>query len=441
MYLQGTGGLMEEKNCTGQKLYDLCAKMFPLNRSITGNGVRETFRILQNSIPDIKICLSEVPSGTKVFDWTVPDEWNCSEAYVEDPDGNRIIDMKDSNLHLLGYSVPVDKYLERDALLEHIYTLPAQPDLFPYVTSYYSRRWGFSMTDNQKKALKDGKYHAVIKSVLEPGSLTYGEIFIKGNTDDEILLTSYTCHPSMADNECSGPALITALARFINDMSNKRYSYRLVLAPETIGAITYISRNLDHLKEHVKAAFNLTCVGDDRTYSIVHSRYADTYADRLLMNVLKCNEAGFDEYPYTARGSDERQYQAPGVDIPMVCFCRSKYHIYPEYHTSADNMDMISPAGLQGAYDVMVRTIMLAEKNLKFRTTVLCEPQLGKRGLVPTMSSKETYQQTLALKDLIAYADGRNDLIGISEIIGQPVNILLPLVDKLLECGLFEVAE
>lgn len=432
---------MEKDKSTGQEMYDLCGRMFPLNRSITGNGVRETFRLLQEEIPDIEIKLTEVPSGTQVFDWTVPDEWNCEEAYLEGPDGSRILDMKDSNLHVLGYSEPVDKVLELDDLMGHIYTLPRQPDLFPYVTSYYSRRWGFSMTDNQKKALRLGKYHAVIRSTLAPGSLTFGEMYFKGRTEDEILLSSYTCHPSMADNECSGPALMVSLARFIKGLSNKRYSYRLVLAPETIGAITYISRNINELKAHVKAAFNLTCVGDDRTYSIVHSRYADTYADRLLMNVLKGSTAGFDEYPYTARGSDERQYQAPGVDVPMVCFCRSKYHLYPEYHTSADNMDMISPAGLQGSYDIMTKVILLAEKNLKYRTTVLCEPQLGKRGLVPTMSSKETYQQTLALKDLIAYADGRNDLLEISGIIGQPVDILLSLADKLVECGLFEVSE
>ena len=280
----------------------------------------------------------------------------------------------------------------------------------------------------------------MIRSTLEPGSLTYGEIFFPGETDEEIFFSSYTCHPSMADNECSGPALITALARHIADMPRRRYSYRLVLAPETIGALTYIDRNLPHMKQHIKAGFNLTCVGDDRAYSIVHSRYADTYADRVLTNVLAHSGHAFDEYPYIKRGSDERQYQAPGVDIPLVCFCRSKYHIYPEYHTSADNLDIISPEGLQGSYDIMVKCIDLMEYNKKYRTTTLGEPQLGKRGLVPTMSSKETYQQTLALKDLIAYADGTNDLIRISELIEQPVDMLIPLVDRLLDCDLFEVA-
>ena len=436
-----TGVRMMSECAAGEKLYDLCGRLFPINRSITGDGVRKTLGILQKEIPDIEMKITEVPTGTKVFDWVVPKEWNCEEAYLEGPDGERIVDFSDSNLHVLGYSVPVDTVLDLDEMKEHIWTLPDQPDVFPYVTSYYKERWGFSMTDRQLRDLKPGKYHAVIKSVLKEGSLTYAEIFIKGRSEDEIMFTSYTCHPSMADNECSGPALITALSRYIYDMKDRRYSYRLVLAPETIGAITYISRNLQELQEHVVAAFNLTCVGDDRAYSLVHSRYADTYADRILTNVLKYHEPGFIDYPYTARGSDERQYQAPGVDIPMVCFCRSKYHVYPEYHTSADNMDMISPQGLQGAYDVMCKTIKLIEYNRKYRVTTLCEPQLGKRGLVPTMSSKETYQETLALKDLLAYADGKNDLVGISDIIGQPADVLISLVDRLLDCGLFEVCE
>ena len=221
----------------GQKMYDLCGRLFPINRSITGNGVRETFRLLQKEIPDIEIKLTEVNSGTRVFDWTIPDEWNCDEAYLEGPDGRRIVDMKDSNLHVLGYSTPVDITLDLEEMKEHIWTLEDQPSLFPYVTSYYKERWGFSMTHDMFSSLKPGKYHAVIKSVLAPGSLTYGEIYMKGSSDDEIMLSSYTCHPSMANNECSGPALMTALAAYISSIPERHCSYRLVLAPETIGAI------------------------------------------------------------------------------------------------------------------------------------------------------------------------------------------------------------
>ena len=244
----------------------------------------------------------------------------------------------------------------------------------------------------------------------------------------------------MANNEGSGPSLITELAKYISSMNDRYYSYRLVLAPETIGALTYISRNLENLQRHVKAAFNLTCVGDNRTYSIVHSRYADTLADKVLTNVLKNHYPDYMDYSYLERGSDERQYQAPGVDIPMVAFCRSKFHVFPEYHTSADNLDFISPAGLQGSFDVMKKVIDTLEYNRFYKVTTLGEPQLGRRGLVPTMSSKETYQQTLALKDLIAYADGTNDLVDISNIINVPVDVLIPLIDKLTECRLFREA-
>ncbi|MBQ2453271.1 MAG: DUF4910 domain-containing protein, partial [Lachnospiraceae bacterium] len=208
----------------GRKMYELCKEIFPLNRSITGDAVRETFRILQSHIPDIEIKMHEVPSGTEVLDWTVPDEWNCSEAYLEDPDGNRIVDMKDSNLHVLGYSVPTDLTLPLEELKEHLYYLKDQPHVFPYVTSYYAPRWGFSMTYDQYKELKEGDYHAVIRSTLEPGSLTYGEMYFPGDSDEEIFFSSYTCHPSMANNECSGPALMTALARYIADMPSRRYS-------------------------------------------------------------------------------------------------------------------------------------------------------------------------------------------------------------------------
>lgn len=421
----------------GQEMFDLCKEMYPICRSLTGRGVRETFKILQKYLKtDMKI--TEVPSGTKVCDWTVPKEWNIEDAYIEDMSGNRIVDFKDTNLHVLGYSTPVDVKMPLSELKEHIYTLKDQPDVIPYTTSYYKERWGFAMTQNQLDSLPDGEYHAVIKSTLEDGSLTYGEIYIPGESDEEIFFSSYICHPSMANNECSGPALLTYVANYILSMEHRRYSYRLVLAPETIGAITYISKHLDDLKNKVVCAFNLTCVGDDRTYSIVHSRYGNTLADRVLTNVLKYHYPKYMDYSYTKRGSDERQYQAPGVDVPMVCFCRSKYHVYPEYHTSADNLDIISKDGLGGSLDVMVKCINLLEANKVYEVTCLCEPQLGKRGLVPTMSSKETYLETLALKDILAYADGTNDIIDLSNIIEQPADRVIKVCKQLLEAELIK---
>ena len=424
----------------GRRMYGLCTRMFPICRSIMGNGVRETFRMLQSEIPEIPFEMHEVPTGTQVLDWKIPKEWNINDAYIRTPGGDIICEFKKNNLHILHYSIPVNKTVTLEELKQHITTLPDQPDVIPYASSYYEERWGFCMSYNDYLKLEEGEYLVYIDSELKNGSLTYGEILLPGERDEEIFFSSYTCHPSMANNECSGPSLIIELARYLHSLPKRRFSYRLVLAPETIGALTYISKNLPHLQSHVKAAFNLTCVGDDRTYSIVHSRYGNTLADKVLENVLRFHYPEFKDYDYTKRGSDERQYQAPGVDVPMVAFCRSKYHVFPEYHTSADNLDFVSTGGLQGSFDVMKKVINALEYNRNFKVTTLGEPQLGRRGLVPTMSDKTTYQQTLALKDLIAYADGTNDLIDISNLIGVPTDRLIPLIDKLVECRLFREA-
>ena len=420
----------------GRQMFAMAEEMFPLCRSITGDGVRATFDILRRKMPDMK--LYEVPTGTQVFDWTVPNEWNIRDAYIENESGEKIIDFKENNLHVLGYSVPVDEWIELDELLEHVYTLPEQPELIPYCTSYYKERWGFCMSENQKNTLTNGKYHVYIDSTLAPGSLTYGELLIPGESSEEIFFSSYICHPSMANNECSGPVVIAQLADYIKKMPHRRYSYRLVLLPETIGAITYISRNLDVMKKNIIAGFNVTCVGDDRTYSIVHSKYENTLADKVMTNVLEYHYPKYCDYTYLERGSDERQYQAPGVDIPLVCFCRSKYHVYPEYHTSGDNLDIISPDGLAGSLDVLIQCIEALENNYTYKITCLCEPQLGRRGLMPTTSNKNSYKDTLILKDIAAYADGTNDIFELSDFIGHSVKDMIPVIGKLVDAGLLE---
>lgn len=423
----------------GKEMFRRVEEIFPICRSIMGEGVRRTFDILLKYIPDMK--LFEVPTGTKAFDWTIPNEWTIRDAYIEDENNNRIVDMNVNNLHVMGYSTPVDEWMDLSELKEHIYTLKDQPDLIPYCTSYYKERWGFCMSEEMLAALPDGKYHAYIDSDLAPGSLTYGELLIPGKSSEEIFFSSYICHPSMANNECSGPVVMTKLAEYIKAIPDRRYSYRLVLLPETIGAITYISRNLETMKKNIIAGFNITCVGDDRAYSIVHSRYADTLADRVLMNVLKSQDPKFKEYSYLERGSDERQYQAPGVDIPLVCFTRSKYHVYPEYHTSGDNLDIISPDGLAGSLEVMIKCIEALENNYNYRIKCLCEPQLGRRGLMPTTSNKESYKDTLILKDISAYADGTNDIFKLSDLIGHSVHDMLPTIKRMAEAGLLEAVE
>lgn len=423
----------------GHVMYKLACSMFPICRSITGNGFRKSLQMLKDVVPEIQ--MHEVPSGTQVFDWTVPKEWNIRDAYVETKDGEKVIDFTKTNLHVLGYSVPVDQWVSREELFSHLYTQPDQPDWIPYVTSYYKERWGFCVSENQKKTLNDEEYHVVIDSTLEDGSLTYGDLVIKGDSDDEILLSTYLCHPSMANNELSGPVVQLELIKYIQSLSHRRYTYRFVFIPETIGSITYCSQHLEELKAHVKACFVLTCVGDDRDYSIIESRYADSLTDRVLRNVLRFHYPDYKTYSFLERGSDERQYGSPGVNLPVCGVCRTKYHVYPEYHTSADDMSLISPEGLNGTYEMMVKVINVLEYNYHYVVACCGEPQLGKRGLYPTISQKGSYNAVKATVDLLAYADGRNDLIGISDLIHQPVDVLIPIINKMRANDLLRVKE
>ncbi len=418
-------------------MYDMAARLFPICRSITGNGFRESLGIIREAVPGIKVY--EVPTGTQVFDWTVPKEWNCKGGGIYRLNGEKVIDFKDTNLHILGYSLPVDQVVSREELLEHVYTLPEQPDWIPYVTSYYQERWGFCMSENQKRAMHDDQYRVLIDSTLEDGSLTYGELIIPGETEDEILLSTYLCHPSMANDELSGPVVQAELARYIQSLPRHRYTYRLVFIPETIGSITYCSRNLEALQKNVRAGFVLCCMGDIRTYSYIASKYEDTLADRVMQNVLKFHAPDYIRYSFLKRGSDERQYCSAGIDLPVCGFCRSKHQEYPEYHTSADDMSLISPEGLEGSYEVMVKVINALENNEHYRIRCKGEPQLGKRGLYPNVSQKGTFHSILSLRDFIAYADGRNDLIDISNIINVPIDLLLPMKEKLMENNLLEI--
>ncbi len=413
----------------GKSMYDLCSRIFPICRSITGDGVRQTLYILREMCPSLMI--HEVPSGTKVFDWTVPKEWIIRGAWIKNQNGETVLDFTTSNLHVLGYSLPIDQIMSLPQLKEMIYTQPDQPDAVPYVTSYYQERSGFCMSEKQKNSLPEGMYHAYIDSELKDGSLTYGEIIIPGECEQEILFSTYICHPSMANDNISGPSVIAYLAKWLSAMEHRRYTYRLVFVPETIGAITYLSRNLSVMKQRTIAGFNVSCVGDDRTYSYIASRDGNTLADRVMKNVLHYHYPDYQQYSFLARGSDERQYDAPGVDLPICGFCRSKYGAYPEYHTSKDNMNIISPAGLAGAYEVLQQCVEALENNRAFRVKCLCETQLGKRGLYPTVSQKGSYDTVESMFNFIAYADGNNDLIEISNIIDAPIYRLIPIVQTL----------
>lgn len=417
-------------------MYELAKKLYPICRSITGNGVRETLNVLKEICPTLKVF--EVPSGTKVFDWEVPKEWNIKDGWIKNSKGEKIIDFKENNLHIMGYSTPVHKKVTLSELLQNVYTLPEQPEWIPYINSYYKERFGFCMSENLKNSLKEDEYEIFIDSELKQGSLTYGEIIIPGESEKEIFLSTYICHPQMANNELSGPCVTIHLAKWLSERKNK-YTYRIVFIPETIGSITYLSKNIEIMKKNIIAGFVLSCVGDNLCYSYLESPYANTLADKVAKNALKYHTPDYITYLYLARGSDERQYCSVGVDLPVCSVMRSKYGEYPEYHTSADDLDFISPDGLNGSFEIYKKMITTLEYNDRFKMICPCEPQLGKRGLYPTISTKDTQAIVEDMMNFIAYADGKNDLIDISNIINVETAKLIPIIENLKKTNLIEV--
>jgi len=427
-----TASLPGDATALGREMHNLAARLLPICRSITGPGVRETLRILQEFIP---IEIHEVPTGTPILDWTVPKEWLIRDAFIADSTGHRVVDFKQNNLHLVGYSTPVDREMSLPELDEHLFSLPEQPEAIPYVTSYYKERWGFCLPHRQRVTLKPGTYRVFIDSELKDGFLSYGECIFPGTTKEEVFLSTYICHPSMANNELSGPIVTSFVSEWIQAQP-RRYTYRVIFAPETIGAITYLSRHLEYLKKNVIAGFNISCIGDERAYSYVASRYGDTLADRVARHALRAISPNYIEYSFLDRGSDERQYCSPGVDLPLVCLCRSKFGAYPEYHTSFDSLDLVTPDGLAGGYELVRRCLETLEGNFRYKVNCLGEPCLGRRGLYPTLSKKGSADEVKLMMDFLAYADGANDLVSIADRIGATVWQLFPIVAKLSQAQL-----
>lgn len=413
----------------GLQMHNLCRELFPICRSITGDGFRQSLAILSRDFPNFKTV--EVPTGTKCFDWEVPKEWNIKDAYIIDPNGKKICNFNASNLHVVGYSTPINKTISLDELQNHLYSLPDQPSAIPYITSYYKERWGFCISQNERDKLILGEYQVFIDSELKEGSLTYGELIIPGDSEKEIFLSSYLCHPSMANNELSGPVVTTFLAKWIASLENRKYTYRIIIIPETIGSITYLSRNYKKMKNSVVAGFNVTCIGDDRAYSYLPSRFGNTLSDQVAIHVLKHSQTDFVSYSFLDRGSDERQYCSPGIDLPVCSIVRTKYGCYPEYHTSLDDLKLVTPAGLLGGYNVLKKSIECLELNETLCSAVLCEPQLGKRGLYPTISTKSSGSEVRDMMNFLAYCDGSSSNLEIAEKINIPLWELEGTIEKL----------
>jgi len=392
--------------------------LFPINRSITGNGIKKTLHIIKKEIPFLNI--KKIQSGSKVFDWTIPDEWNITDAYVKDKYNKKIINFKNNNLHVLGYSSPVNKKISKSKLMERIYFLKNQPTAIPYVTSYYNRNWGFCISYNQKKNIlrkynKSDQFRVFINSNFnKKGFLNYGEIFLKGKSKKEILISTYICHPSMANNELSGPIVSMSLINYFKKKNNE-YSLRFLFLPETIGSISYLSKNIDKLKKNVIGGYNLSCIGDERQHSCMFSKYENSLSDKSLVEAYKKLRIKFKRYSFLKRGSDERQYNSPGIDLPIASIFRTKYGEYPEYHTSLDNFDVVTLNGVKGGYDVAKLAIQNLMKRQIPKVNILCEPQLGKRNLYSNLSFKGSKSSSRNITNFLQYSDGLNDLNSISK--------------------------
>ncbi|OEV57543.1 aminopeptidase [Campylobacter jejuni] len=417
---------------TGKAMYELACELFPIPRSITGQGFRASLEILNKTLGGGILKFHSIKSGTKVFDWIVPDEWNVKEAYIITPEGEKICDFKKHNLHLLNYSEAIDKEIELEELQDHLYSIEEMPDAIPYVTSYYKRRWGFCLAHNERKKLKKGKYKVYIDAKHdENGVLDYADFILPStqNSKDEILISTYLCHPSMANNELSGPVVSIFLAKWLLSLKERRYNYRFVIIPETIGSIVYLSKHLEHLKKHVKAGFVLSCLGDDHAYSLIHTPKENTLSDKVALHTLK-NKENFKAFSFLDRGSDERQYNAPLVNLGIVGVYRTKYLEYEQYHTSKDDLNFISKKGLMGGLQSIQEMILNLEINAVYENTIVCEPNLGKRGLYHTLSTSNDIPLAC---NFLAYCDGENDIIDIANILNIQAYEFKELLEKILE--------
>ena len=428
------------KNLEEINLMKIAKDLFPINRSITGKGVVDTLKYIKKIFSDLKI--KKIPSGTKVFDWKIPKEWIVNEAYIKDFNGKEIINFKKNNLHLMGYSHSINKILTLQELKPHLHSIKKQPNAIPYVTSYYKKNWGFCVTDNFKRKLKKGKYKIFIDSKFKKGNLTYGEYFIKGKTKQEILFSTNICHPSMANNELSGILVLISIISKILKINKPFFSYRFLFLPETIGSIAYLSKQYKYLQKNVIAGYVLSCIGDKGNFSFIPTRYENTLSDKIALYVLKNNTKQFNHFSYLDRGSDERQFNSPKINLPVCSILRTKYGNYPEYHTSLDNLDIISNKTLNESSSLIYKIIEILEINKIYINKIFCEPFLTKYNLYPTVSSKNhLFKNSQLILDILSYCDGKNDLIDISIILKKDIFKLNSTIKDLIKLKLIEIVK
>ncbi len=428
--------LFENDKNFGLEMYELMREIFPICRSITGNGVRQTLKKIQSILP---IEIHEVPSNTKVFDWTIPKEWNIHDAFVKDPKGEKIIDFNNSNLHVVSYSIPIHKKMSLQELKSHIHTLPKIPDVIPYLTSYYNEDWGFCMTHNDFIKLEEGEYEIMIDSTLENGSLTYGEFLKIGEVEDEFLISCYICHPSMCNDNLSGPVLATILGKYLKEIKTK-FSYRFLFIPETIGAITWLSKNEKSIHK-IKNGLIATCLGDSGIMTYKKTRNGDNEIDRISKYVLENSKQEFNIIDFLPIGSDERQFCSPAFNLPVGSLMRTMHGKFPEYHTSADNLDFVRAENLEDALIKYSGIIFILENNQKYiNLNPKCEPQLGKRGLYRQLGGqKNSEEKELAMFWILNQSDGKNSLLDIAIKSKLDFYLIKQVSDELLEHDLLKI--
>ena len=418
-------------NFYGKIMIDLAKELYPINRSITGEGVRKTLDLINNKASLKKKYFN---SRKKVFDWVIPKEWSIKNAYILDINNKKkYANFKNNNLHVVGYSHPINKIVTLDELRKHIYVDENNKNAIPYVTSYYKKNWGFCLTQNQFKKIRNKKYKVVIDSSFKNGAMDYGETFIRGRSKKEIFFSSYICHPSMVNNELSGPVINAALINYVKSLKNKKYSYRFIFVPETIGSIAYIHKHSKILKNNMLAGFVINCAGDNRDYSFVHTPQKNTLAD----DMMKSSFIGLRKksiYEFKDRSSDERQYCSPGVELPVCSFSRSKAgsKTFPEYHTNLDNFKVVNQKGLEGSFTIFKNIIDILELDLFPKAKIKCEPFLTKRNMYPTTSIKGNIQIDIQnLLDVLAYCNGKRSVFEISIILNLKLVSCLDIIKKL----------